>query len=584
MSSTLFPIRFADVASAALLAAALAGPGTAARAAEFFGPVPYTSAADTPAGFASGPMVIEDFEDGVIDARLLTAGSVIGPGGLTDSVDADDGTLDGSGTNGRSLFGLPRSIEFVPPYPTSAGLVWTDGGPVATVTFEAFAPDGGSLGAIVAPGIGDGSNVGTTADDRFFGVRDAGGIRSINLSHNAGGLEVDHVQFNTTPAVEPAIAATLEDGNLGLLLPTPDDNLPSPAQTAFALPPDARPHGAAFVGGGSEALFADFAQPRLYRAALSAPATVETLELAGRSSANGTLAAAPGGRYVLSIGESGNNGNGAGESVVVDFAVSPPAATPIVPTLRVLGFVTAAIDFAPDGRAFVCHTAGVSVLRPPYTTVEFTMPFPTITQSPSMCRLTRDGSRLFVTRLLSESVATVNAVRTTGAPYSADSQFVELVAPAGVQGLGPMAVSPDGQTLLVAQQFVFPQAPNPPRTRVFLLRAPFDGQTSFAELALPAALSGPSCSAEGNPIDCPGFEHVEVSADGRLAILTGNSSDELVGVPDQVPALFLRDPFDDAARSAFVVPLAPDATTPGRGTGAVRFQPMRIFADGLETP
>ena len=124
-------------------------------------------------------------------------------------------------------------------------------------------------------------------------------------------------------------------------------------------------------------------------------------------------------------------------------ATQPPTVTPVTPALRVRGFVTAAIDFAPDRRAFVCHTAGVSVLKPPYTTVEFTMAFPTIVQSPSMCRLTRDGGRLFVTRVLSETVAMPNGVRTTAAPFSAQSTFVNMPAPAGVQGLGPMAVSPD---------------------------------------------------------------------------------------------------------------------------------------------
>jgi hypothetical protein len=556
-----------------MFAAVLGSP--ALPAAEFFGPVPYASAADTPAGFATGPTAIEDFEDGTIDPRLITDGVVIGPGGLTDSVDVDDGALDGSGTSGRSLFGLPRTISFSAPFPSSAGMVWTDGGGSTTVTFEAFDANGVSLGTIVAPGVGDSSNTGDTAEDRFFGVRHAGGIRTISLNHTNGGLEVDHVQFSL--GVEAAIASTLEDGSLGVLLPTPSSGSPATPQTLFALPVGARPHGAAFRGG-AEALFADFAAPLLHRAALVAPGTVETLTLTGRSSGNGTLAAAPDGRFVLSIGEQG----GSGEAVVLDFATSPPTVTPIAPTLRVLSFVTAAVDFAPDGRAFVCHTSGVSVLRPPYTTVDFTMPFPTITQSPSMCRLTRDGARLFVTRMLSETVPTVNAVRTTTAPFSASSQFVAMPAPADVQGLGPMAVAPDGQALLVAQQFLFPQAPNPPKARVFVLRAPFDGQTSYQELTLPSEVAGTNCSAEGNPIDCPGFEHVELSHDGRLAILTGNSSAELSGVPDRAPALFIDDPFDDAARRLTAVQIAPTAPVPGRGTGAVRFLPIAIFADGLE--
>jgi hypothetical protein len=379
-------------------------------------------------------------------------------------------------------------------------------------------------------------------------------------------------------ALEPALFSTLEDGSHALLMPTPDVASPAPTQQLFGLPGGAAPHGVAFRGA-TEALFADFATPTLYRASLTTPATVQQFALTGRSNGNGSLAASADGRFVLSIGQSNA---GVAESIVMDFATDPPTIAPIVPAMRVLGFVTAAIDFAPDGRAFVCHTGGVSVLRPPYSTVDFTMTFPTITQSPSMCRLTRDGSRLFVTRVLSESVPSINGVRTTAAPYSAGSSFVTMVAPGDAQGLGPMVVSPDGQALIVGQQFLFPQAPLPPKARAWLLRAPFNAQTAYAPLALPATALGMNCTAESSPADCPGFEHIELSHDGRLAILTGNSSSVFAGVPDRVPAVFIRDPFDDGARSTFAVQLAPAAATPGRGSGAVRFQPARIFFQGFE--
>lgn len=168
-----------------------------AQALEFFGPTPYLSVADTPAGFVSGPMAIEDAEDGNVDPRLLVSASIIGPGGLTDSVDADDGAIDGSGSNGHSLFGGPPiDVEFLPPLPVSAGLVWTDGGFGTSVTFEAFGPDGQSLGSIGPFTIGDGGNVGDTDEDRFFGVRDDGGILRLHITHTSGGLEVDHIHFN----------------------------------------------------------------------------------------------------------------------------------------------------------------------------------------------------------------------------------------------------------------------------------------------------------------------------------------------------------------------------------------------------
>ncbi|MBB5208378.1 hypothetical protein [Chiayiivirga flava] len=567
-------------ATFALLAPALLAPCPALAAdAVFFGPTPYLSAADTPDGFASGAMAIEDFEDGSVDSRLVrSTSSITPPGGITDSVDADDGAIDGSGNGGTSLFGASIRIGFTEPLPSAAGMVWTDGA-AADVTFEAFGPDGQSLGSVGPVPLGDGSISGTTAEDRFFGARHAGGISAIAFT-SAAVMEIDHVQYDAAGAVEPAIASTLEDGNLALLLPTPDGNLPSPAQTALALPVDARPHGLAFLGARS-ALFSDFAQPRLFRVALDDAGTVQTIALSGRSNGNGSLAVEPHGMYALSIGES-NGAERVGEAVVLNFSVDPPLVTPMPAGLRVRGFVTAAIDFAPDRRAFVCHVNGVSVLRPPYTAIDIALPFPPVLASPSMCRLTRDGTRLFVTRMLSETEPTVNAIRTTAAPFSAASTFVEIPAPPDVQGLGPMAVSPDGQALIVGQQFLLPPAFAGARARAFIVRAPFDENATWTEIELPPGVNGSSCSDDGAVDDCPGFEHIEVSADGSLAILTGNSSSELAGAADAVPAVFVRNPFDDATRSAVAVQLAPEAGTPGRGAGGVRFRPARIFGDGFE--
>lgn len=180
--------------TAAALGFAAAQP---ASALEFFGPTPYLSVADTPIGFASGAMDVEDCEDGVIDPRLSTTASIIPPGGITDSVDADDGSIDGSGLGGHSLFGFPPfEVQFLPPLPVSAGLVWTDGGTATEVTFEAFGADGLSLGSIGPFTTGDDNNNGGTAEDRFFGVRDEGGILRLRVTHTSGGIEIDHIQFN----------------------------------------------------------------------------------------------------------------------------------------------------------------------------------------------------------------------------------------------------------------------------------------------------------------------------------------------------------------------------------------------------
>jgi hypothetical protein len=186
------------------VAACLAAAGSAS-AVTFYGPLGYTSSANIPAGlYSGGPTVLENFEDGLLHASIVVSAGVIqGPGGLTDSVDGDDGAIDGSGTNGRSWFGNgPTGLRFTfPAGTTAAGIVWTDG--AGTQSFSAFGPGGVLLGTIGPFNFDDNSFFGTTAEDRFFGVSDLGGIESIFISNTEGGIEVDHVQYGFAPVTTP---------------------------------------------------------------------------------------------------------------------------------------------------------------------------------------------------------------------------------------------------------------------------------------------------------------------------------------------------------------------------------------------
>lgn len=186
---------------------------TGASAAVFFGPTAYLSSGDVPAGFYAGgsPTFLEDFEDGSLDGGITaSAGSIIGPGGLTDSVDADDGVIDGSGSQGHSFFfgsgGTGITFTFSTPV-TAAGVVWTDGAGVTS--FEAFDALGASLGTIGPVAISDGSITGTTGEDSFFGIQDPGGIGSIRIANASGGIEVDHVQYGAAPLGVVPLPATL---------------------------------------------------------------------------------------------------------------------------------------------------------------------------------------------------------------------------------------------------------------------------------------------------------------------------------------------------------------------------------------
>jgi hypothetical protein len=171
------------------------------------GPTPYLQTSDSPfSAFTFDYYYLEDFEDNLFNVPGVTKtiSDIIGPGLAADSVDADDGSIDGSGNGGRSLFvaGAALTFTFNPEalgeLPTHAGIVRTDGGSIATgahILFEAFGPGMISLGSITTA-FGDGNPNGATAEDRFFGWSDSNGILAIRIP--SGVFEVDHLQFGAS--------------------------------------------------------------------------------------------------------------------------------------------------------------------------------------------------------------------------------------------------------------------------------------------------------------------------------------------------------------------------------------------------
>jgi len=202
----------------------------AGSAQTFLGPMPYLSKNDSPflASINAGTTFLETFESGTLAAPGVTAsaGGVIGPSGITDSVDADDGTIDGSGTGGNSFFATPGAVGITFTFnatvlghlPTQVGIVWTDG--AGPTLFEAFGPGGASLGQIGPVAIADGAVTGETAEDRFFGVTNPAGISAIRISNASGGIEVDHLQYGVFGAAPPP--------------PSPSAPVPTMSETTLA--------------------------------------------------------------------------------------------------------------------------------------------------------------------------------------------------------------------------------------------------------------------------------------------------------------------------------------------------------------
>lgn len=201
-----------------------------AGAQTFFGPTPYLSPSDSPFPLGSGGFVIEDLQDHLLNAPGLgIVGGIVTStqfsGSIIDSVDSDDGVLgDNACLDCDSFFSSSASMGFtfepthLGGFPTWAGLVWTDGGPTATVTFEAFDALGASLGTTVGLGQGDNTYFGTTVDDRFYGVHAIGGIREIKISHTLGGLETDHIQYDLPcPDADALIYCTSKTNTLACL-------------------------------------------------------------------------------------------------------------------------------------------------------------------------------------------------------------------------------------------------------------------------------------------------------------------------------------------------------------------------------
>ena len=206
-----------------------------------FGPTAYLQPADAPfSGLSFSYFHLETFEDGLLNTPGVAAsnGVVNPPGMFVDSVDGDDGVINGSGsTSGFSFYPIGTNVTFtfdrnaLGSLPTHAGLAWTDIGynsPTpyfGPVSFEAFDPLGASLGLIGPFALGDGTDQGQTPEDRFFGAYNADGILAIRISTNTNDWEIDHLQYGAesqsgtelAPIPEPSTLTLLGLGTAGLI-------------------------------------------------------------------------------------------------------------------------------------------------------------------------------------------------------------------------------------------------------------------------------------------------------------------------------------------------------------------------------
>lgn len=231
--------------SRAFLAASLIAAGfmTSAEAAtaNFVTSTSYTQFSDSPfAAFGAGNtnFHLEDFEDGALNTPGVTAlrsfagggqfktGQVAGPGAQIDSVDGDDGVIDGNGngghswySNGASVMRFVFSADALGQLPTHVGIVWTDVGTVPGQPFGvddivlfAYDADNNELGFTGLSNRGDGLVTGGTSEDAFLGAIFDGGIAAITIASFRGStdFEVDHLQYGyAAPTTVPVPGALL---------------------------------------------------------------------------------------------------------------------------------------------------------------------------------------------------------------------------------------------------------------------------------------------------------------------------------------------------------------------------------------
>jgi uncharacterized repeat protein (TIGR01451 family) len=335
----------------------------------------------------------------------------------------------------------------------------------------------------------------------------------------------------TSGLAAQAILGTAGASSNAVVFPSPQVGLPNPTQINVpGLPPGAQAHGVAYYGSDN-ALVSDFGNSRVFVIQISTATLVDTIPTGPSYSGTGTIAVAPGLNAALACGSSTLT------VIAAPFNASSTITTVALPG-TIAGYQTEAIVFNAAGRAFVWNTSGVSVIDPPYTAINFTIPF--VNGGSGAIAITPDGNNLLATTLSSGNVQIFSA------PYTAGSVPVALSVP-GSSAPDGIIVTPNGQTALVVDASI--------GGSLFAISAPFNATSTVEAIPInPAAGT---------------FEDIGISADGQLAIMAGN---DLGGSPITP---FIVAPFTTAGATVHEVNVPG-----GRGAGGVRFLPPGL-APGL---
>jgi hypothetical protein len=281
-----------------------------------------------------------------------------------------------------------------------------------------------------------------------------------------------------------------------------------------------QPHGVGYYGSDF-ALISDFGASRVFNVQISTHTVLNTIPT-GAAGYNGqsSIAVAPNLQYALMA---------AGSSLTVMQApFSAPTFTNLTLPGGVSSFQTQAIVFDATSRAYIAHSAGISVLDPPYTSIAFTMAGSGL----QGLAITPDANVLLATTL------GTSVLIYTG-PFSAGTTSVTLPV-TGASQLDGIVSTPNGARVLVVDAGG--------GDRIFSIAAPYNATSVIDTIPIPSGTGS--------------LEDISVSADGNFALATGNNGGS---------APLIRGPFTAAGATACAVPI-----TGGRGAGAVRFLPTTL--------
>lgn len=354
----------------------------------------------------------------------------------------------------------------------------------------------------------------------------------LNSSEGPGSAHSQMPRLLGVSNPQPAILGTIGAGAQAVVFPDPG-NSPATQSLIPGLPAGALPHGVSFYGSDN-GLVSDFLNSRVFVVQVSTATLLSTINTATAGyDGTGTIAVAPNLTTALTIGS-----NNSLKVIQAPFGPGSAISSINLPG-TVASYQTQAIVFNAAGRAFVYHTAGISVLDAPYTSIAFTMPV--VNNSSGAIAISPDGNTLLTTTLSGNQ-----PVRIFQAPFSAASPSTTLSIP-GANGLDGIMIAPDGTRAIVVSAFTANAAS---------IAAPFSSSSSVEALPLPSGSGG--------------FEDVGISSDSQLAMLTGNGSG--------APLVLLTAPFTASGATAVNVPIT--AGNPNRGNGAARFLPPGL-APGL---